>query len=89
MDEDWQNYDLHEDDGDPLFAYRCAKCGFSGMVVGDPPHRMGDLRGRMSCTRCGADLGTVHSLIIKDRLETGAPLRRRPPERRHDKKGGS
>ncbi|MBK8456470.1 MAG: hypothetical protein IPL47_04590 [Phyllobacteriaceae bacterium] len=77
MDDDWQKYDLHEDDGDPLFGYRCAKCGLSGMVIGDPPHRMGDLSGRMACTKCGADLGTVRSLIIKDRLATGAKLKRR------------
>lgn len=77
MDEEWRKYDLHDDDSDPVFAFQCEKCGFSGMVVGDPPHRMGDLSGRLSCTRCGADLGTTRALIIKDRLATGAKLKRR------------
>ena len=79
MDEDWRHHDLHPDDSDPVFGFRCEKCGFSGMVVGDPPHRMGDLSGRLNCTKCGADLGTTLSLIVKDRLASGAPLRRRSP----------
>lgn len=89
MAEAWEAFDIHDDDSDPVFGFRCEKCGFSGMVAGDPPHRMGDLSGRLSCTRCGADLGTMRSLIIKDRLATGAPLKVRSPAHRHHKTRGS
>jgi len=77
MAEPWEDFDIHDDDSDPVFGFTCEKCGFSGMVVGDPPHRWGDLSGAMTCTKCGSYLGTVRSLIIKDRLASGAPLKRR------------
>lgn len=86
MDEDWRRRDLSSDDRDATFAVTCGKCGHSVLYAGDPPGRMGNLDGYLHCTKCGESLGTLRSLIVKDRMATGAALKKRTPGTRHRKK---
>lgn len=89
MDEERRRYDLKPDDRDATFAVICEACGHSVLFAGDPPGRMGNLDTYLHCTKCGASLGTLRSLLVKDRLATGAPLKKRTPDQRHRKRRGS